>query len=79
MEFLFNVLMERGISIKAIKFTLLKEYSTKLNKEYIDIFDYISSKALDGNIFELEKYIKNKVNGTFTKLIDSFTNDYKNS
>ena len=79
MEFLLTVLMERGVPIKAISLSLLKDYKNRLKVEYDEIFDHISSKALDGNIRELEKYIKTKVNGSFSSIINGFVHDYKNT
>jgi len=79
MEFLLTVLMERGVPIRTIDLSLLKDYKNRLKAEYDEIFDHISSKALDGDIIELQKYIKNKVNGSFSRIINGFVYDYKNT
>jgi len=79
MEFLYDMLMERGYPIKAMRFTLLKEYSTLLSKEYNEVFDHISSRIVDDDIMELEKYIKTKINGTFTQIMEEFIHDYQSN
>ena len=58
-------------------FSLLVKYSNELNREYGDILDYIHQNVKDGDIIALEKYVRHKVNGSFTSIIERFFKEYE--
>lgn len=76
MEYLEVVLVSSFRKIYAHPFSLLVKYSNELNREYGDILDYIHQNALDGDIIALEQYVKDKVNGSFTSIIERFFKEY---
>jgi len=55
------------------------KYADELNSEYADIIDYIHQNIANGDIIALEKYIRDKVNGSFTNIIGDFLNEYEQS
>jgi len=56
---------------------MIINYADELNKEYADILDYLHQNIAEGDIIALEKYIKTKVNGSFTKIIEDFVREYE--
>ncbi len=76
MEYLEVVLIRSFRKIYVHPFSLLVKYSNELNREYGDILDYIHQNVLNGDIIALEKYVKNKVNGSFTQIIERYLDDY---
>ena len=79
-EFLTDKFIQSGKQVKFIDITLVYEYSKSLELEYATLLDYITSNIAEGDIIEIEKYVKHKVNGSFTTLIQSFiyNHDKKN-
>jgi len=57
-------------------FSLLVKYSNELNREYGDILDHLHQNVLNGDIIALEKYVRDKVNGSFTSIIKRFFVEY---
>jgi len=53
------------------------KYADELNREYADLIDYIHQNIADGDVIALEKYVKNKVNGSFADIIKKFLDDYE--
>lgn len=78
-DFLIDILVKRYECIRKTDVWLLYKFSRKLNKEYADLLDYIDSQAKEGEIIKLEKYVKKKVNGSFSNIIDKFVNAYKDT
>jgi len=56
---------------------MLMVYSNRLYREYGEILDHLQQNVADGDIIALEQYVKDKVNGSFTKLIKDFINEYE--
>lgn len=79
MEYLLDVLIKRKNVISVTSLNLLKKHRDKLKKEYANILDYIESNVQYGEILKLERYIKKNINGSFSKIIDDFVNDYNKS
>jgi len=76
MEYLIQILMSSGRKIVETDVVLLYKYARSIEKEYAIILETIRSEALDGKLIELEKYVKKKVNGTFSRIIEHFLRDY---
>lgn len=77
MEFLLDVLIKREKEISVTSLSLLKRHRDKLKKEYAEILDYIHSNVQYGEILKLEEYIKENINGSFSKIIDDFVDEYQ--
>ncbi len=77
MEYLEVILVVSFRKIYAHPFDLLVKYADKLNKEYADILDFISQNIVDGEIIALERYLRSKVNGSFTSIIEKFLIEYE--
>jgi len=77
LEYLEVILVSSLRKMYAHPFGLLVKYTNELNREYGDILDYIHQNALDGDIIGLEKYIRDKVNGSFTSIIERFFVEYE--
>ncbi len=77
MEYLEVVLVNSFRKIYVHPFSLLVKYSNELNREYGDILDYIHQNVLNGDIIALEKYVRDKVNGSFTSIIERFFKEYE--
>lgn len=57
---------------------MIIHYTDELNSEYGEILDYLHQNVQDGDIIALEQYVKDKVNGSFTKIIKDFVHEYEN-
>jgi hypothetical protein len=77
LEYLEAVLVRTFRKIYAHPFSLLVRYSNELEREYADILDHVQQTAGHGDIIGLEKYVRGKVNGSFTKIIKNFLVDYE--
>lgn len=77
MEYLEVVLLRSFRKIYVHPFDLLVRYANTLNREYGDILDYIHQNIAEGDIISLEQYIKDKVNGSFTRIIKNFFVEYE--
>lgn len=76
-EYLMGVLIQNNYNIVSIPISFLETYSSSLRKEYAAVLDYLEQNLLNKDIFELEKYIKQQVNGYFSFIISSFLKDYE--
>jgi len=56
---------------------MILRYADNLNREYAEIIDHLHQNVADGDIIALEQYVKDKVNGSFTKIIKDFVNEYE--
>ena len=77
MEYLVDILINRHREITITSTKFLKGYSDRLTNEYAIILDHIQSNAIHGNIIQLEKYIKEGINGNITKILDEFVENYE--
>ena len=77
MEYLIDILINRNRKITITSTKFLKRYRDKLNDEYANILDHIQSNAIHGDIIQLEKYIREGVNGNITKILDEFVERYE--
>lgn len=70
-------MVKYGGKVVAHPLSMIINYADALNKEYADILDYLHQNIPEGDIIALEQYIKNKVNGSFTKIIKDFIREYE--
>lgn len=70
------MLIRHGKKIVPTSVSFLEYYATKLRREYANILSTIRSEAAQGDLIELEKYVKHNVNGTFTTIITHFEQEY---
>lgn len=79
MEYLVDILVNRYKKITVTSTKIFKAYRDKLKDIYAQILDYIEGKASSGDIISLEQYIKNKINGNITNILDEFVENYEKS
>ena len=79
MEYLIDILINRNREITITSTKLLKQYRDRLANEYANILDHIQSNAMYGDIIQLEKYVKEGINGNITKILDEFVERYEDS
>jgi len=79
MEYLIDILINRHREITITSTKFLKKYSDMLTDEYAIILDHIQSNAIHGDIIQLEKYVKEGINGNITKILDEFVENYEKS
>lgn len=48
-----------------------------LKEEYAEMLDYIQSNVAYGKIIELEQFIRNRINGNITNILDDFIERYE--
>ena len=77
MEYLIDVLINRYRKITVTSTKFLKIYRDKLKNEYANALDYIQSNIVHGDIIQLEQYIKNRINGNITEILDEFIENYE--
>ena len=75
--YLEAVLIKPGREIVAHPLKMIIQYSDELNSEYGEILDYLHQNVHNGDIIALEQYVKDKVNGSFTRIIRDFIHDYE--
>ena len=78
-EYLIDVLIKRSTTISEIAIKLLSTYSGELFQLWVNILEHVSLNIPEGEIIELDNYIKHKVNGEFTEIIKQFVFDYEKS
>ena len=76
MEYLVGILIPRAV-ISTVPIKLLKKYSEKLKDQYSQVLDYLEINILNGDIIELEHYIKQNINGNITTLLEAFVNEFE--
>ena len=79
MEYLIEILIKRHKEIRIMGIRFLKTYRDKLKSEYIDVLGYIDSNIINGDIIHLEDFIKKRINGNITSILDNFIEDYEKS
>lgn len=79
MDYLIDILIYRYRKITITSNKFLKSYRNKLKLEYAQMLDYIQSNIMDGNLIELESYIKSGINGNITNILDEFVENYEKS
>ena len=79
MEYLIDILVNRHREITLTSTKFLKKYRDRLMNEYANILDHIQSNAMHGDIIQLEKYVKEGINGNITAILDEFVENYENS
>ncbi len=57
----------------------MKAYRDKLKIEYAQMLDFIQSNVMNGNLIELESYIRKGINGNITLILDEFVENYEKS
>ena len=79
-EFLTDKFIQSGKQVKFIDISTVYEFAMAMEKEYANLLDYISFVVGRKDILEIQKYIKQQVNGNFTYLIKEFViqHDKKN-
>ena len=76
-EYLVRVLIKPGREIVAQPLYKIMLYADELNSVYGEMLDYLHQNVQDGDIIALEQYVKDKVNGSFTKIIKDFIYEYE--
>ena len=79
MEYLIDILVNRYKTITVTSTKFLKHYRDELRKEYAQILDYVQSNVINGDILEMEHYIKQGINGNITDILDEFVENYEKS
>jgi hypothetical protein len=79
MEYLIDVLINRYKKLTITSTKFLKTYRDKLRVEYARALDYIQTNVINGDIIQLEKYIRDRINGNITAILDEFVENYENS
>jgi len=77
MEYLIDILIKRHQKITITSTNFLKKYRDLLIQEYANVLDYLQSNIANGNIIDLEQYIKNRINGNITSILDDFVKNYE--
>lgn len=75
-KLLIDALIDNEREIVPLSQYFLTGYVVDLEKEYAQLLDYIDQEAINGDILELEKYVSQHVNGTFTRTLRNFVIDY---
>ena len=79
MEYLIDILINRHKKITITSTKFLKIYRDMLKSEYASVLDYIQSNIINGDIIYLEWFIRNKINGNITQILDIFIERYEES
>lgn len=79
MDYLIDILIHRYKKITITSNKFLKAYRDKLKLEYAQMLDYIQYSIMDGNLIELESYIRKGINGNITQILDEFVENYEKS
>jgi hypothetical protein len=78
-QYLEMLLIRQGKKIKTHDYSFILHHAHPLKELYYEIIGYIQNTIMKGNIFELEHYIEEKVNGSFLRRIKSFLYDYEHT
>ena len=76
-EFLIHVLISNGKRISRIRLDFLRNHESVLKDEYAQILDYINQNIHKGDVIEIIKVIKKRVNGSFSGILNDFVVDYE--
>lgn len=79
MDYLIDILIYRYKKITITSNKFLKAYRDKLKLEYAQILDFVQSSVMNGNLIELESYIRKGINGNITQILDEFVENYEKS
>lgn len=77
MEYLIDTLVNRHKKITITSTNFLKMYSDRLKDEYAGVLDYIQSNIMNGDLIQLDRFIRNKINGNITEILDEFIEKYE--
>jgi len=75
-EFLISLLIVRGYNIKTMSGYFLETYAQELKKQYAEVLSTIKSEVMNGDLIMLEKYVRNNINGSISKILSGFLNEY---
>lgn len=75
-EFLVSLLISRGIKITAMDGFFLSSYAQRLKRQYAEVLSTIRSEAIDGDLIMLEKYVRTNINGSISKSLKEFLDEY---
>lgn len=78
-EYLIDILIKKGYTIGPISLNLLNNYGGKLKNLWGKVLEYLDLNISNGEIMKLNRYIKEKVNGEFSKIINQFVFEYEKS
>lgn len=78
-DYLLSMLSNSGQKVGKVDMKLIKIYSNILRDKYSKTLEELSMRAPMGNILDMEKYVKKKVNGTFKSIIKRFLFKYEST
>jgi len=77
MEYLIDILVNRHKKITITSTKFLKTYRDMLKDEYAMVLDYVQSNVINGDLIQLNRFIRNRINGNITEILDDFIEKYE--
>ena len=77
MEYLMDILINRHKKITITSTNFLKMYRDMLKDEYAMVLDYVQSNIMNGDLIQLDRFIRNRINGNITEILDDFIEKYE--